>query len=185
MNLQDAIYGRRSVRGFEARAVPEELMHRFVAAAVQAPSAMNTQRWTFTLIQDRGVIDAIAAAAKDYIRKGLKDGSERDHVLRLLASPDFHIFYHAPAVAVISGPAGNEWTAINCALAAQNLMLTAYEAGIGSCWIGFAQAWLNTPEGRERIGLSDDQDIVAPIALGYAKGAPHPVERKAPQIQWI
>lgn len=185
MNLQDAIRGRRSVRAFEERAIPEAAMRQIVDAAVQAPSAMNTQPWTFTIVQDRSVIDTIAAAAKDHIMQTVKADHGSSHILDLLSTPGFHVFYHAPAVAIISGPASNEWSAINCALAAQNLMLAAFEAGLGSCWIGFAQAWLNTPAGREQLGLTDEYQIVAPLALGYPKGDLHPVPRKAPQIQWI
>lgn len=34
----------------------------------------------------------------------------------------------------------------------ENLMLAAYALGLGSCWIGFAQSWLDTDEGRAATG---------------------------------
>lgn len=73
----------------------------------------------------------------------------------------------------------------DCALAAQNLMLAAYAAGLGSCWIGFAQSFLNTPEGKALLGLPSAWVPVAPIIIGYPKTTPDPVPRNEPLIRWI
>ena len=43
-------------------------------------------------------------------------------------------------------------------------MLTAYGLGLGTCWIGFAQGYLNTPEGKQALGIPADVD---------ARGADH------------
>jgi len=67
----------------------------------------------------------------------------------MLSDPNFHIFYHAPVLILISGTAESLWKAEDCALAAENLMLAAYVAGLGSCWIGFAQRFLNSPDGKK------------------------------------
>ena len=41
----------------------------------------------------------------------------------------------------------------NCSLAAENMMLFARSFGLGTCWIGFAQGYLNTQEGKEQLNL--------------------------------
>jgi nitroreductase len=70
--------------------------------------------------------------------------------------------------------------------AAENLMLAAYAAGLGgTCWIGFAQGFLNTPEGKKELALSDSCVPIAPIIVGHPKAAPSPVQRKEPEIRWI
>jgi len=45
----------------------------------------------------------------------------------------------APLLIVISADAQRPWIVEDCALAAENLMLAAFDEGLGTCWIGFAQ----------------------------------------------
>lgn len=73
----------------------------------------------------------------------------------------------------------------DAALAAQNLMLMATDIGLGSCWIGFAQGWLNTPEGHRILNLPGNARVVAPIILGHPRTVPPSVARKAPLMSWI
>ncbi len=77
------------------------------------------------------------------------------------------------------------WIVEDCALAAENLMLAAYAAGFGTCWVGFAQSFLNTPQGKALLGLPSASISVAPIIVGYAKQQPPPVPRREPVIRWI
>ena len=64
----------------------------------------------------------------------------------LSSPPRSQIFYHAPALVVISGRADGPWMVEDCALARK--VLAACAADLGTCWIGFAQEWLLTPEER-------------------------------------
>lgn len=107
------------------------------------------------------------------------------HFQEILNNPKFHIFYHAPALILISSVAESHWTVENCALAAENLMLSARAAGLGTCWIGFAQTWLETAEGKAALNLPAAYVPVAPIIVGHPKSAPPPVPRKEPDIHWI
>ena len=64
-------------------------------------------------------------------------------------------------------------------------MLAAYAVGLGSCWIGFAQSFLNTPAGKSMLGLPAAWVPVAPIIVGHPKGSPPSVPRKEPVIRWV
>lgn len=64
-------------------------------------------------------------------------------------------------------------------------MLAATGMKLGTCWIGFAQGWLATPEGHAVIGLREDLLPVAPIIVGHAKAPMPAIERKEPQVDWI
>ena len=46
-------------------------------------------------------------------------------------------------------------------------MLAAYGIGLGTCWIGFAQSYLNTEEGKGSLGLPASWTPVAPIIVGH------------------
>jgi len=184
MKLDDVIYGRRSVRSYDGKVVAEHIIRRLIDAAVQAPSAMDEQPWIFSVIRDLDLLGEISTYAKAHILAG-----EVVHVpekmREMLADPHFHIFHHAPALVVISGPEKSAWLKENCALAAENFMLAAYEHGLGTCWIGFAQHWLGLPQGRRAIQLPDGYVPVAPIILGYPRSQTAHKPRHAPKIKWI
>ncbi len=181
MDLGEAIANRRSVREYTDEAVDEKTIHSLIDAATRAPSAVNQQPWTFTVVRDQAVLDRISREAKAHMLAS----PHSDRFQSLLASPDFHIFYHAPALILISAAAEGPWIVEDCALAAENLMLTAHAAGFGTCWIGFAQTFLGAPEGKALLGLPAAWAPVAPIIVGRPKTAPPPVPRNAPVIRWI
>ena len=184
MELRDAINGRRATRNFLQTAVTRAAITSLIDAAVQAPNAMNGQPWHFTAIRNASLLADIAATAKAH---ALKMTANNQHVIQLhdvLILNDYDIFYHAPALVIISVRSG-AWAVEDGALAAENLMLAAHETGLGSCWIGFAQAWLATREGRGAIGLPEEYTPVAPIIIGYPATPAPAISRKLPRIAWF
>ena len=185
MELAEAIAGRRAVREYTVQAVDDRTIRSLIDAAVQAPSAVNRQPWTFTVVRDQNVLNRLSREAKAHMLATMAANADADHFRSRLEDPNFHIFYHAPALILISAQAQGPWIVEDCALAAQNLMLAAYAAGLGSCWIGFAQGFVNTPEGKNMLGLPAAWVTIAPIIVGHAKAALAPVPRKQPELLWI
>jgi nitroreductase len=185
MDLIEAITGRRTVREYTTEAVDDQAIRRLIDAAVQAPSAVNQQPWTFTVIRDQAVLDRISRDAKSHMLATMSPSPNSDHFRSLLNDPGFHIFYHAPALILISASSEGQWIVEDCALAAENLMLAAYAAGLGTCWIGFAQSFLNTSDGKKALGLPAAWAPIAPIIVGRPRAAPPPVPRKEPVVRWI
>ena len=184
MDLKEAIYTRRAVREFTAEAVGDEALRQLIDAAVQAPSAVNQQPWSFCVVRDKLLLAQISGEAKAYMLR-TSPMALSHHFQGILSDPKFDIFHRAPALIVISSVAESPWAIENCALAAENMMLTAHAAGLGTCWIGFAQTWLRTPEGKTALKLSSKYVPVAPIIVGHPKSAMPPVPRKEPEIQWV
>ncbi|HMK78871.1 MAG TPA: nitroreductase [Xanthobacteraceae bacterium] len=185
MDLKQAIYGRRAVREYTAEPVADATLRALIEAAVQAPSAVNQQPWSFTVVRDKALLAQISREAKAHMLKKTPAALLSHHFQEILGDSAFNVFYDAPALVVIASLADSAWAVEDCALAAQNLMLAATEAGLGSCWIGFAQGWLATPEGKAALGLPDAYRPVAPIILGHPKRVPPPVARNEPRIRWI
>jgi len=185
MDINVAISGRRSVREYTSQPIDEGTIRRLIDAAVLAPSAVNQQPWTFTVVRDQALLDSLSREAKAYMLATMPADPHADHFKSLLSDSNFQIFYHAPALIVISGQSPGPWIVEDCALAAQNLMLAAYAVGLGSCWIGFAQSFLNSPEGRKLAGLSAVCVPVAPIIVGHPRAAKASVPRKDPDIRWV
>jgi nitroreductase len=181
MDLKEAIYTRRAIREFKDIAVDHNTIRQLVDAAIQAPSAVNQQPWSFCVVRDQAVLAQISAESKAHMMKTTPAGLLSHHFDN---DPSFHIFYHAPVLIVICS-AATPWATEDCALAAENLMLAAHAAGLGTCWIGFAQDWLGTPAGKSLLQLPEDIAPIAPIIVGHPKSVPSPVPRKQPEIRWI
>ena len=159
---------------------------QLIDAAIQAPSAVNQQPWSFCVVRDQAVLAHISNEAKAHMLR-TSPAALLHHFQELLSNPNFHIFYHAPALVLISSVAESPWAVENCSLAAENLMLAARAAGLGTCWIGFAQSLagnaggksgVETP-GRLRAGRSDHRrasEIRA--AAGSQKRAGNPLDRR-------
>lgn len=185
MELNDAIFGRRSVRDYMAQDVDEKTVSGLIEAALHAPNAVNQQPWMFTVVRDKGVLERLSRAAKLHMLATLSPGAHSDHFRTRLSDPSFQIFYHAPMLVLISAAAQGPWIVEDCALAAENLMLAAHGVGLGTCWIGFAQSFLNTADGKKLLDLPAASVPVAPIIVGHPNVVPFDIPRKAPDIRWV
>jgi nitroreductase len=65
--LKEVIYTRRSVREFTTEIVDEILLCHPIDAAVQAPSAVNEQLWSFCVLRDKALLVRISNAAKAHM----------------------------------------------------------------------------------------------------------------------
>jgi nitroreductase len=185
MDIMDAIHGRRAVRAYTAQTVDEAAIRKLIDAAIQAPSAVNEQPWCFTVVRDRALFERISREAKAHMLRTTAAGLVAHHLQSTLRDPEFDIFYRAPVLIVISASRETAWAVEDCSLAAENLMLAAYAAGLGTCWIGFAQGWLGTDEGMKALELSNTYRPVAPIIVGHPRVTPARVPRHKPEIRWI
>jgi nitroreductase len=160
-------------------------LRALIDAAVLAPSAVNEQPWIFTVVRDQDLLDRISRQAKAHMLSNPPAAADANRFRKMLADPEFQIFYHAPALILISAIAPGPWIVEDCTLAAENLMLAAHADGLGTCWIGFAQGFLGTPEGKQLLDLPAACVPVAPIIVGHPASVPPPVPRKAPRVHWI
>jgi nitroreductase len=185
VDINTAIFGRRSVRDYTAQPVDPQMIRGLIDAAVHAPNAVNQQPWTFVVVRDQTVLARISDDAKRHMLATMPPSPHSEYFRSRLSNPDFHIFYHAPVLILISAMEQGPWIVEDCALAAENLMLAAYAAGLGTCWIGFAQGFLNTPDGKRALDLPAAWVSVAPIIVGYPKTAAPAAPRKEPEVRWI
>jgi nitroreductase len=158
---------------------------QLIEAATQAPSAVNEQPWSFYVVRDTDRMTRLSDGAKDHLIRTSSMATLALHLRETLADPTHDIFHGAPLLIVIASHVESTWAIEDCALAAQNLMLTAYAMDLGSCWIGSAHAYLQTPAGRAMLGLHTDHRAVAPIVIGHPSGHPQPVPRRPPDVHWI
>lgn len=115
--MLDAIRNRRSIRKYQDKPVPAEKLEILVRAAMQAPSARNTQPWEFVITQDRDIMNRI---------------------------PDFHPYAGmVPSAGAVILVCGNRelqeeigYILEDCSAAIQNILLEAVNQNLGAVWLG-------------------------------------------------
>ncbi|WP_454780479.1 nitroreductase family protein [Legionella sp. WA2022007384] len=184
MSEIDAIYKRRAVRNYKPQKLDQALIHSLLDAAVQAPTAMHEEPWSFVIIQDQDILNRLSDSVKALIYTEAHNYSKMQmkYLQELVNNPDFHAFYNASTLIVIYSKLHGPFVAADCWLAAENLMLTACAQGLGTCVIGLAVSTLNTPEWKMKLNLPSDITAIAPIIVGIPAGEPSEVSRKSPEI---
>jgi nitroreductase len=185
MDILTAIHTRRAVRDYLDRPIAGEVLAALIDAAIWAPSGVNLQPWSFYVVEGRGALASFSAKAKAHIQRSAAEHPELTAVRGHLASPSFNIFYNAPALVLICATTPDEMALKDCCLAAENLMLAATAAGLGTCWIGFSEAWLATDEAKAELGIPAAYRPVAPVILGYPSGAPPAPARRAAEVHHV
>lgn len=184
MDVMGAIYSRRSVRAYTGEPVSREVLEALMQAAVQAPTAMNLQPWGFGVIEGVERLRAYSDRTKAGLLANLANLPALEQYREHFESPEFSIFYGAPACVIVFSRTGSPMADFDCAMAAQNLMLAAFEQGLGTCWIGFFGFLLNRPEVKAELGVPEDWKAIAPIIVGHPGQTPEPVEKAAPQVSF-
>lgn len=174
-----AIRERRSIRRYEARVVPADVLDRVLGAACWAPSAHNRQPWRFAVITDTQMRRRLAQAMGRALRDDLTADGRPQEVIDKDVERSFKRITGAPALVLLCLTEAemdvypderrqrNEWLMAvqSAAMAGQNLLLAAHAMGLGGCWMC---APLFCPEVvREALDLPADWQPQGLITLGY------------------
>jgi nitroreductase len=184
----EVIKKRRSVRAYEQKPIPREILNAIIEAGNEAPSAMNSQPWRFVVVEDQDAKRKLLGAALPQAKKiteTVKDvDPERYEAIkkRYAELPD-PVYYSAPAIVFVIG--SGRYAAHSCPLACENMMLAAFSLGLGSCWVGFGAMVTEDPEVRKLLELKEDDSIFGPILLGYPKAEPVRPLKKEPKVKWV
>jgi len=183
MDFNELLEKRRSVRDYEDKEVPLDLIQEIINDAIKAPNAGNMQLWRFVVV-----------SSKEWMKK-ISDSNRKGFLADIETNPnspwkgyeaqfrndDFNMFYNAPAVLYIVGTAKMQTITADCALFAAYFMLAAANRGLGTCWV--AQGVDITDQAiLDEMGIPDNYRIVAPIILGYPKTIPPMPERREPKM---
>lgn len=173
----DNILTRRSVRDYKAEPVDREQMAKVLECGIYAPSAMNQQPWAVRVVDAPDFIEGVTAIAVEQMPQ-------------LKEQPNFRNFFrNAPTVAFIACPNESYSGEYDCGLLSQNMMLSAWSMGIGSCCLGSVVPVMNSEAAKpyyERLQLPEDYKLMLAIAFGYPAGdAPQAPERDASKAFYV
>lgn len=131
-----------AVREFEARPIPDDLLHRIVEAGRLTASSMNLQPWRFVLVTSR---------------EGLQELGAQISTGRYVAS--------AAAAIVVAYERDSEFGVSDASRAIQSMVIVAWAEGVGSNWTGFG----DLDRVADQVGLPDTYEVLAVVPLGYPK----------------
>jgi nitroreductase len=183
MDYSELLKKRRAIRDYEDRAVPLDIVKDIINDSIKAPNAGNRQIWSFIIVNNKNLLKKISDSNKRAILNGIErnPNSPMKVYEERLRDENYNVFYNAPCTVFITGPAKAPTTAVDCALAASYFMLAATERGLGTCWS--AQGGLiRDPNIIQELGVPENQEIIAPILLGYPKSIPPMPDRKEANI---
>lgn len=145
---------RRSIREFEERMVPEEILWKIFELCRYAPTARNRQPYYFVSIRDRDKLEFLA---------GLREGS---------SAP----IARAPmAVAICADPTISKRYVQDGCIAAYHFILAAKLFGLGTCWIG----GMDQEDAKEVLDIPQEHHIATITPLGYPAEQPETPPKKA------
>lgn len=187
MNVIEAVSTRRSVRNYTDELIDRDTLEELIRLGTMAATAGNMQLWGFVVIQGKDVIAGYEEPVKADLLARTDEYPNPERYRRALGNPDYNIFHNAANMILIYGKSEYPFYVHDCTLAAANIMLAGHEMGIGSCWIGFAHYYFNSPDFKASQSVPKEYDLVSVMTLGYpAKPVIRGPIRKKPRIfSWI
>jgi len=188
---------RRSIRQYQDKKIPENIIKEIIEAGRYAPSAHNAQPCRYIIIENKNTIKECSQYIRNWFKKKLIwkpiVSLFNKKILKTIESAEKRIFndkdlffYGAPLLVLICAK-DNKWTDKDCSCAAQNMMLAARSLGIGSCWIGYADYVFNkSRKMMKKLGVPKNMKVKAHIVFGYTDRFPAPIPKDDSDIVgWV
>jgi nitroreductase len=150
-----AIASKRELRDYADRPLSEDVVNRILDAGRVAGSATNNQPWRFLVLEDRGLVERVAET---------------------VYAPRIPL---GAALVVAISVSGGGFAEFDAGRAAQNMMLGAWNEGVGSCPNGMP----DRAKTGELLGLDADERVLVVLAFGYPARPLDPEKRAAEE--WI
>jgi len=169
-DLMQAIESRRSIRNYQEKAIPQDVLDQVLGAIRWSPSWANTQCWEVVVVTD--------PATKEALKETI-----------LPKNPGTKAITGAPVVLALCGKLGTsgcysgavttkfgDWFMFDLGIAAQTLCLAAQGLGLGTVVIGL----FDHDKAKPIINLPAGHELVALIPIGYPANVPSAPTRREP-----
>jgi nitroreductase len=174
MEFDKVINLRHSVRSFEQKKIPKSVLTKLVSDATKAPSACNRQPWIFYIVNSAKKRNEVSCILKETlitlygqnIKKPTKLQKITIDFYKDLGGAQNMIFIYR-----VKNKNEEPWIypsdlqSISCA--AQNLMLSAVNLSLGTCWIGSFKEENAEKALAKTLGVKKNEELIASILIGY------------------
>lgn len=203
----DLVKKRRSIRKFTDKPVPRNTVSYFIECAVNAPSGCDSQCWKFIAVDDKALINrlaaATAAAANEFYREGYSEATSefltsREKAVSFFRNAPLVIFVFLDKMEYYDQRGIDSFIAkgynyremndklaypdiLSVGAAVQNLLLAVTEQGYGACWMN--DPAIADKEIRELLGVGGELRLISAIPVGEPKYSPR--EKKLKPIDEV
>lgn len=171
----ETIMSRRSIRQYKDMPVERTKMDTILMCGINAPNGMNRQSWEIRVV-GKEYIDGVTKLYVEENPDAAKDPSFKN------------IFRNAPVAVLVAADTEYELSQIDCGLLGENMMLSAWSMGIGSCCLGSPVRFLKSEAAKEfydKLQFSDGYELVYAVGFGYPDEAPAAKPRDAQKIKYV
>lgn len=168
------IMARRSIRKYKNETVSREVLDQIMVCGINAPNGQNKQSWEVRVVDNPQVMEEIANTLNAAYPK-MENASG--------------CFRGAPVMVFIARDKGYDFSAYDCGLMAENMMLSAQSLGVGSICLGSPVRFINDNPAcapiLERLGFSEGYELCLCVGLGYADEAPAAKPRDINKVKYV
>ena len=170
------IMNRRSIRKYQPQAVEREKMDIILECGINAPNGQNKQSWEIRVVDNPELLNEM----KEAMAKGHPN-----------MNPEMvkGCFRGAPTMVFIARDKSYDFSAYDCALLAENMVLSAWSMGIGSICLGSPVRFLTDNAECipyvEKLGFSEGYELSLCVGFGYPDGTPEAKPRNKEKIIYI
>lgn len=143
MPIDETIRTMLAIREYDDRPIPEEMVRRLLEAARLTGSSMNGQPWHYVVVQEREALQRIGE----------------------LMTYGPYIAQAQVAIAVVIDQ--TPYAVSDASRAIQDMLLTAWEEGIGGNWVGFGDGTPGSVQVKALLGIPDELTLLAVVPFGY------------------
>lgn len=165
MPIYQAILKRRTIRLFKNKKIPAKILRKLVNAGRFAPSARNLQPLEYIVVDDKTLCQKVF--------KNVHFGGATEKLRTKGNQPPAYIFV------LTNQKISQDGSQHDPGLAVENIVLTAYEEGIGTCIMGS----IDRPKLAEILNIPSDYILELVLALGYPAEKPR-IEEGKQQHYW-
>ena len=158
MDFTDIIKGRRSIRRFQDKGIPQKDIDDILNCAHLAPTAINIQPWLIGCVTDKTLLKKLADTADH--GKFIKD-----------AAACFAVFCEK----------GQKYYLEDGCTATMNIIYACAARGIGTCWVaGDKKTYVN--DVRKQLNVPEKYTLVSLVPAGYPAEQPKPAKKEAADV---
>lgn len=174
--VTELMMSRRSIRNYKDSLINKETLDEILKCGVNAPNGKNLQAYEIRVLSSALIDSITSAVVKDNPQIGEREGFK-------------NIFVDAPCVLCIAYDTTYDMSQVDCGLLGENIILSAWSKGIGSCCLGSSARWIkDSPSAKpylDKIGFSEGYELLYCIALGYPDETPEAKPRTMDKIKYM
>lgn len=168
----ETIMARRSIRKYKADVVERGKLKAIMECGINAPNGQNKQSWEVRVVDNPEVMN--------YIKQVMVEAYDEKVV---------GCFRGAPVMVFIARDVNYDFSAYDCGLMAENMMLAAQSLGVGSICLGSPVRLINDNPAcapiLERLRFSEGYVLSLCVGLGYADEAPEAKPRDKSKVLFV